>query len=74
VTRPTIHEIGEALYGSRWQSELARALDMSERHMRRLASGQARVTAGIHADIARTARMRLKEIEHVVKLIEKGTS
>lgn len=30
--------LGEALYGPRWQTELARALGVSDRHMRRWAA------------------------------------
>lgn len=34
----SLDRIGSALYGPRWQSELARALGVSDRHMRRWAA------------------------------------
>lgn len=36
----TLQKIGEALYGPRWQSELARDLDVNDRTVRRWASGE----------------------------------
>lgn len=36
-----LSEAGAALYGPRWQSELARDLDLSDRHMRRMVAGAA---------------------------------
>jgi DNA-binding transcriptional regulator YiaG len=35
-----LSEAGAALYGPRWQSELARALKVSDRTMRRWAAGE----------------------------------
>lgn len=35
MTYPQLRVVGEALFGPRWQSELARALGISDRHMRR---------------------------------------
>lgn len=64
---PTIHEIGEALYGSHWQSELARALNMSDRHMRRLAAGDAQLTEGMLDDIGKIARERKTDIAALLK-------
>lgn len=40
MTPGTLTAIGEALYGSQWQSELARALDVNDRTVRRWASGK----------------------------------
>ncbi len=53
-----LRQAGEALYGPRWQSALAKALGMSDRHMRRLAAGQADVNAGMTADLASLCRER----------------
>lgn len=63
----TIQEIGEALYGPRWPSELARALEMSDRHMRRLAAGEAPMTPGIMADIRKIAVARGRTIASLIK-------
>jgi hypothetical protein len=44
-------EAGEALYGPRWQSELARSLGVSDRTVRRWATGQNAVPSGVMADL-----------------------
>jgi predicted transcriptional regulator len=44
-------EVGEALYGPRWQSEIARALGVSDRTVRRWVQGQNAVPKGVYADL-----------------------
>lgn len=51
MTRDELAAIGLASYGVNWQSPLARAIGISPRHMRRLASGESPITEGIAADI-----------------------
>lgn len=48
-----LHDAGAALYGPRWQSELARAIGVSDRTMRRWAAGDGAPPAGVWADIHR---------------------
>ena len=67
MTAPTLHEIGEALYGSRWQSELARAMGMSPRHMRRFVAGEMPITPQMVAVMATIAGARLKQIQRIVR-------
>jgi transcriptional regulator GlxA family with amidase domain len=51
-------EAGEALYGPRWQSELARDLDVSIRTMQRWAAGTTDVPAGLYVDLLRLTQER----------------
>lgn len=51
MTPQELAAIGLASYGVNWQSPLARAIGISPRHMRRLASGESPITDGIEADI-----------------------
>jgi hypothetical protein len=53
MTREELAAIGLAAYGRQWQSALARAIGISARHMRRLASGEKPISEGIAADIRR---------------------
>lgn len=46
-------EAGEALYGPRWQSEVARDLDLNIRTIQRMAAGVAEVRPGIYLDLLR---------------------
>lgn len=61
-----LQDAGEALYGPQWQTQLARDLGMSDRHMRRLAAGDAKVTSGIAMDLWRISLERLADLEEVV--------
>ena len=51
-------EAGEALYGPRWQTELARDLGVSDRTMRRWAANKNPVPAGIYIDLLRLMQKR----------------
>lgn len=51
-------ECGEALFGPRWQSVLARELQVSDRTMRRWAAGTHEPPAGLWADLLRVTQER----------------
>jgi transcriptional regulator GlxA family with amidase domain len=51
-------EAGEALYGPRWQCELARQLGVSDRTMRRWAAGTHAVPPGVYVDLLRLTQER----------------
>lgn len=65
-----LKDAGEALYGPRWQTELARDLGMSERHMRRLVSGAADLTPGMAMDIWRLAEERASDLDDVIRRLK----
>lgn len=58
MTPVLLREAGEALYGPRWQSELARALGVSDRTVRRWAAGSFAVPAGVWTTIGDMLRER----------------
>lgn len=47
MTAAKLKEIGELLYGDRWQSALARDLEVTDRTVRRWAAGKFRVAADV---------------------------
>lgn len=49
--RELIRQAGEALYGERWQSELSRAIKVSDRTMRRWVSDPYEIPGGVWNDI-----------------------
>lgn len=51
-------EAGEALYGPRWYTDLARALDVSERTVRRWDAGTFEIPAGAWRDLRALIRER----------------
>lgn len=46
-----LREVGKALYGPRWQSDLSRDLNVSDRTVRRWDAGQNEIPAGIWAEL-----------------------
>ena len=56
-------EAGEALYGPRWQSELARDLEVSDRTMRRWVAGTTDVPAGLYIDLLRLTQERAAQLD-----------
>lgn len=53
---------GETLYGSRWQTELARNLSVSDRTMRRWAAGGDSIPHGVARDLLRMCEERERAI------------
>jgi hypothetical protein len=51
-------ECGEALYGERWQSPLARDLGVADRTVRRWVAGTSDVPAGLYVDLLRLTQER----------------
>ena len=64
-------ETGEALYGPRWQSDLARDLGVSDRTVRRWAAGTHDMPPGVCADLLRLTRGRALLPNAVSKRLEK---
>lgn len=56
-------ESGEALYGPRWQSDLARDLAVSDRTVRRWAAGTHEVPAGLWVDLLRLTQERAAALD-----------
>lgn len=56
-------ECGEALYGPRWQSDLARDLDVSDRTVRRWAAGTTDVPPGVYVDLLRLTQERAAALD-----------
>ncbi|MBA5779125.1 hypothetical protein H2509_18510 [Stappia sp. F7233] len=65
-----IRDVGEALYGPRWQSDMARDLDVSDRHIRRLAAGASDLTPGMAMDLWRLAEERAAALDDVIERLK----
>ncbi len=57
-----LRDAGEALYGPRWQSDLARDLHVSDRTVRRWIAGRAGMPAGIALDLLRLCDERAQAL------------
>lgn len=60
-----ICRIGEALYGSRWHSDLARDLGVSDRQVRRWATG-AHVPPGVYIDLMHLMQNRAQTLDDLI--------
>lgn len=56
-------ECGEALYGPRWQCELARALGVADRTVRRWVAGTHPVPDGLWLDLLRLTQERAAALD-----------
>lgn len=67
-------DTGRALYGERWQSEVARALDVSDRTVRRWVAGDDAPRPGVYVDLLRLVVERQADLELVEgRLRQDGT-
>jgi len=60
---------GEALYGPRWQSELARDLGVSDRTMRRWVAGDTALPPGVVGELLRLVADRLGALATIERLL-----
>lgn len=60
-----LREVGEALFGPRWQSDLARALNVADRTVRRWDAGSHDVPAGAWDDLRALLTQRRRVLETV---------
>ena len=67
---PLIAAVGEALYGSRWQSEMARAIGVADRTMRRWVAGTHPVPAGVYAQLLELLRARRREFPQLARRLK----
>lgn len=65
-----LKDTGEALYGPRWQSDLARDLDVSDRTMRRWVSGVDDLPPGVATDLWRLCEERAALIDEVIERLK----
>jgi DNA-binding XRE family transcriptional regulator len=61
-----IRLIGKALFGSQWQTDLANALGVSSRTVRRWVSGEDNPRAGVWQDLAALVRDREQRLRQIL--------
>lgn len=69
-----LHETGEALYGPRWQSDLARDLGVSDRTMRRWAASAEEAPPGVYLDLLRLTQERSMALEALADRLKAAAS
>lgn len=71
MTPDLLRSTGEALYGPRWQSELARALCISDRTVRRWLAGTVPIPPGLTRDLEVLCNKRIREIRDAADSLKK---
>lgn len=69
-----LKDAGEALYGPRWQSELARDLGISDRTMRRMVAGAVDLKPGMAMDLWRLCDERRRALDGVVERLKQAST
>lgn len=67
--RRLLIECGEALYGPRWQTDLAADLGVSDRTVRRWVAGTSGIPVGVCTDLLRIVRDRAARLDALASKI-----
>ncbi len=65
-----LRELGEALYGPRWQTDVSRALEVTDRTVRDWVSGKTEIRDRILVELIAHARDRERALLEVIERIE----
>jgi hypothetical protein len=63
--RGMLMQVGEALYGDRWQSDLSRAIGVSDRTMRRWIADPHEIPEGVWREISNLMLQRMVALENL---------
>lgn len=69
-----LQDAGAALYGPRWQTDVARDLNVSDRTIRRWAAGTDDVPAGAYLDLARLIEERVADLEALAPKLKQAAT
>lgn len=62
-------QCGEALWGARWQSDLAEAISVSDRTVRRWVAGE-RIPPGVFVDLMRIMQERAQLLDDLTQKVK----
>lgn len=65
---------GEALYGPRWQSELARDLKVADRTVRRWVDGSSDVPDGVYLELLGLCNARAAELDDLIAVLPRAAA
>lgn len=68
MNRETFIAAGKAAFGERWQTDMARALGVSDRAVRNWVAGKYQLPATLSADVKIILEQRRTEIEEAIKM------
>lgn len=71
MSNKLLKDCGEALYGPRWQTDLARDLEVDERTVRRWAAGAYDPPAGVWMDLLRLTQERAQTLDDLAERLKR---
>lgn len=74
MTRDILKDTGEALYGPRWQSELARDLGVADRTVRRWLSGATDMPPRVALDLWRLCEERAAALDEMAERLKRAST
>jgi hypothetical protein len=74
IGQSLLQRAGEALYGPRWQSELARDLAVSDRTMRRWVAGDGAPSPGVYLDLLRLTQERAQALDALAAELQRAAA
>jgi len=72
MTPALLSECGEALYGPRWQSDLARDLNVADRTVRRWLAGTSDIPSGLYSALLRLTQDRAAVLASLEKRLRQA--
>jgi hypothetical protein len=66
-----IRTVGSKLWGSRWQTDMAQALGVNDRTVRRWVSGAEEPRSGVWTELIQILRERREELGKVIERVER---
>lgn len=69
-----LQRCGEALFGSRWQTDLAAALGVNDRTVRRWASGAQDMPRGAYSDLHRLVLERAADLDDLEQALKEAST
>ena len=69
-----LHDCGEAMFGPRWQTDLARVVGVSDRTIRRWSIGDVDVPPGVWMELLRLTQERAMELDALVDRLKRESA
>ena len=74
MSNKLLSDVGESLYGARWQTDLSRDLGVSDRTVRRWVAGADDVPEGVYMDLHRLVTERAARLDELAETLKRSAA
>jgi len=74
VSSKLLRDVGAALYGPRWQSDLARDLKVTDRTVRRWTDGSSDVPDGVYLELLSLCQERAAMLDDLIERLPRAAA